>query len=317
MKLIDKVQIGTLTLKNRLVMPPMATRKSEAGRVTDELVNYYKERAGKIGLIIMEYSYVSPEGQTGKGQVSIACDEDIQGLKKITDAVHAQGTTAIFAQINHGGIAAGYEVKDQEDIHRIIHAFADAALRAKAAGFDGVEIHAAHGYLLNQFYSPLTNHRNDVYSGLTLEGRTRLTKEVIAEVRKAVGEDYPVSVRFGACDYQVGACDYQEGGSTVDDIPTAAKIYEEAGADMISITGGMNGYIIKGNTAPGWFSELSAAAKHAVSIPVLLTGGIRTRSQADRFLQDGAADLIGIGRPFLQNPQEKIDELLSDENAAL
>lgn len=304
MTIKDKIKVGTLTLENRFVMPPMATwKQSEDGSIPNALVQYYADRAGKIGLIVMEFAYVSEEGKTRPGQLSIARDADISELKKIADAVHAKSTTKIFAQINHAGAAAGYEVKGQEDIERIIKAFADAAIRAQKAGFDGVEIHAAHGYLLNQFYSPLVNHRDDCYSAASMESRTRLTVEVIQAVRKAVGKDYPLSLRFGACDYA-------EGGSKVKEVGEAARIYENAGVDMLSISGGMNGFMIKGVSTPGWFSELSWEAKKAVKIPVLLTGGITTKKVAEELLANGKADLIGVGRPLLKDPTEAISNFL-------
>lgn len=302
MKLEDRIRVNSLELSNRLVMPPMATWKLGDDGIPQELMDYYAARAGKLGLIITEFAYVSQEGMSRPGQLSLSRDEDIPEMAKLTGSIHEKGNTRVFAQINHAGAAAGYEVKGQDDIFRIIKAFADAALRAKKAGFDGVEIHAAHGYLLNQFYSPLANHRDDAYSGKTLEGRTRLSREVIEAVRTAVGNDFPISIRFGACDYQ-------EGGSTIEESGLAARIYEAAGADMISVSGGMNGFMIKGVTTPGWFSDLSANIKKNVSIPVLLTGGIVTRETVDELLTQEKADLIGIGRPILKNPAF-IDEIL-------
>ncbi len=300
----DEVKVGNLKLANRMVMPPMATwKQTDNGEIPDELVKYYADRAGSLGLIIMEFAYISEEGKTRPGQLSIAKDEDIHGLRKIVDAVHEKGNTKIFAQINHAGLASGYEVKDQQDIHRIIKAFGNAARRAKNAGFDGVEIHAAHGYLLNQFFSPLSNKRDDEYTYKTMLGRTRLTKEVIEEVRKSVGNDYPISLRFGGCDYQ-------DGGSTIDDAAQAASIYEQAGVDMISISGGMNGFMIKGVTAPGWFAEMSKAVKTVVNIPVLVTGGITKKLIGEKILNSDGADLIGVGRPLLKKYNETISEFL-------
>ncbi|MCD8014678.1 MAG: NADH:flavin oxidoreductase [Lachnospiraceae bacterium] len=302
MTLEDRINIGTLELNNRLVMPPMATWKMNGNGIPQDLIDYYAARAGRIGLIVTEFAYISPEGMTRAGQLSLSRNEDIPEMAKLAAAIHTKGRTKIFAQINHAGAAAGYEVKGSDDIQRIIKAFADAAVRVKKAGFDGVEIHAAHGYLLNQFYSPLTNHRKDAYSADTLEGRTRLSKEVVEAVRAAVGNGFPISIRFGSCDYQ-------EGGSTIEEAGIAARIYETAGADMISVTGGMNGFMVKGVSTPGWFSPLSAEVRKNVGIPVLLTGGIRTRETADELLQRGAADLIGIGRPILKS-DAYINEIL-------
>lgn len=299
----DPIKFKNLELANRLVMPPMATwKKSEDGVIPEELVEYYRERAGKMGLITLEYAYITEEGKSSTSQLSIASDSDIAELKKIVDAVHGEGTTKIIAQINHGGIASDYEVGDKDDVGRITKAFVDAALRTIEAGFDGVEIHAAHGYLLNQFYSPLANKRNDEYSAETIENRIRFAKEVVCAVRAAVGPDYFVSLRLGGCDYQ-------EGGSTVKDAVEAVSILEAAGIDMISITGGMNGYRIEGVNTPGWFSDMSEAVKKAVSIPVLVTGGITTKDVADEILSSQKADLIGVGRAILADASV-IDELL-------
>lgn len=184
----------------------------------------------------------------------------------------------------------------KEDIDRVIQCFADAAVRAKKSGFDGVEIHSAHGYLLNQFYSPLTNKRTDEYTVSTIEGRTRLHTQIIKKVREAVGTDFILALRFGACDYM-------EGGSELKDIPTASKIFEQSGIDLLDISGGHCIYTIKGKTQPGWFSELSIAAKQDVTIPVMLTGGIKTGADAEKLLEENATDLIGVGRSMMKDAE--------------
>ena len=182
----------------------------------------------------------------------------------------------------------------QDGIRQIVREFAQAACRARAAGFDGAEIHSAHAYLLNQFYSPLTNHRTDAYGG-TLENRVRFHLEVIQAVREAVGQDFILSLRLGGCDYM-------EGGSTISDAVQASKLFEEAGIDVISLSGGMCRYTRKDHKEPGYFSDMSSAVKKAVSIPVLLTGGVKTAEDAERLLEEGSADLIGVGRSLLKNP---------------
>ena len=222
----------------------------------------------------------------------------------------------ILAQISHaGGVARDIEdtpiapsaivirpnmripkEMTADDISNVIHAFTEAAVRAKKSGFDGVEIHAAHGYLLNQFYSPLTNHRTDEYTGKTIEGRTRIHTEIIKSVRKAVGNDFIVALRFGACDYM-------DGGSEIKDIPEAAHIFEQAGIDLLDISGGHCIYTIKGKTEPGWFSELSKAAKRTVKISVMLTGGVKTGNDAEKLLEEQAADLIGVGRSMMRDAE--------------
>lgn len=165
--------------------------------------------------------------------------------------------------------------------------------KAKQAGFDGVEIHSAHAYLLNQFYSPLTNHRQDGYGG-SFENRIRLHMEVIESVRETVGEDFLVSLRLGGCDYM-------DGGSSIEDSVRAAQAFERAGIDMISITGGMCRYTRPEHGEPGYFRDVAEAVKKEVTIPVLLTGGVKTAADAEQLLEENAADLIGVGREILKN----------------
>ena len=317
----DPIKVNALELRNRIVMPPMATGKAVNGMPDDALLSYYAARAEATALIIVEHEYVSPEGMAHGNQLSIAEDAVIPAYQRLTDAIHARGA-AVFAQLHHAGVRAqdsgrpaigpsGISLWDpdsaartmtMEDIARVKECFVSAALRAKEAGFDGVEIHSAHGYLLNQFYSPLTNHRTDDYSGQTLAGRTRLHAEILRSVRAAVGSDYPIAIRFGACDYM-------EGGSPKDDIPEACRIFAAAGADLLDISGGCSGFIIKGVTEPGWFAELSIPAKESVQVPVLLTGGITTAEDAEALLQSHAADLIGVGRAMLKTPDWAVKAL--------
>ena len=310
-------KINGLIIKNRLVMPPIATAKAtEQGLVTDELIAHYESFAGKgkIGLVITEHSFVSQQGKASAGMLGIASDECLPGLKKLTDMFHRYDTP-VFAQINHAGSATKPELTGEEivsaddlglpqetkvvnsappralrpeELPVIMNAFADAATRAKNAGYDGVVIHAAHAYLLNQFYSPLTNHRTDAYGG-SLQNRVRLIAEVLQAVRSRVGEAFPVSVRLGACDHM-------EGGNTIEDAVEAAKILEQAGADLLDISGGMCRYMLQGHEEAGYFGEESAAIKAAVSVPVLLTGGIKTMEEAETMLRTGKADLTGVGR---------------------
>ncbi|WP_099468068.1 NADH:flavin oxidoreductase [Konateibacter massiliensis] len=320
--LTQPITIKNVEIKNRIVMPPMATSKSEGGQVTQELVDYYDEKSkgGYIGLIITEHKYISKEGIADPGQISISKDSDIEGLKRITDVIHKNGTKVI-AQINHAGSFADLTVSGsepisasaiephaangkkgvvpkemtQEDIDRMIQCFASAAKRAKEAGYDGVEIHSAHAYLLNQFYSPLTNKRTDGYGG-SLEGRIRIHTEVIKAVREAVGEDYLIALRLGACDYT-------EGGSTLEDGVLASKAFEKAGVDLLDISGGFCRYMRPGHKEQGYFGELTEAIKREVTIPVILTGGIVDGESAESLLEQGTADFIGVGRAILKDSE--------------
>lgn len=311
------IRIRDLALENRLVLPPMATEKSgNGGTVTKELCDYYAEKTGDrmIGLVIIEHSFISQEGKASPAQLSIAGDQDIAGLAKLVEIIHGNGSR-VFAQLNHAGGAASEAVTgcrpmapsavpmpnretvpremSRGDIEKVISDFAGAAVRARSAGFDGVELHSAHGYLLNQFYSPLTNRRTDAYGG-TLDGRIRLHLEVIKAVRDAVGGDCPIALRLGACDYQ-------ESGTTKEDSVKAAKAFEQAGVDVLDISGGFCRYTNPYDKSEGYFSELSEAVRQAVSIPVILTGGIVRAQTAERLLREGKADLIGVGRAILKD----------------
>lgn len=315
------IAVNGTVLRNRLVMPPMATGKStEDGRVTDSLCAYYRERAagGCIGLIITEHSFVSPEGKAGHGQLSAARDDDIPALRQLVESIHAEDTK-VMAQISHAGGAARREVTGMRalspsglrlprdpadapasdamtegDIEKVVQDFAAAASRVRAAGYDGVEIHAAHGYLLNQFFSPLTNRRTDRYSGETLEGRVRLLVEVVRAVRASVGEAYPVALRLGACDYM-------EGGSTIADAVYAAEALENAGVDLLDISGGFCSYRHPTDKTQGYFREITEAVKRRVSVPVILTGGVVDAAAAEALLAQGSADMIGVGRALLKD----------------
>lgn len=326
------IRIGNLELKNRLVMPPMATSlASEKGEITQQICDYYNEKSagGYIGLVITEHSYVSEEGKVRKEQPSIAKDEDVAGLHRLTDTIHKNGSK-VMAQINHAGGAANPQITGSpsysasavkvpkfpevpvamtlQDIEKVIHDFAAAAVRAKEAGFDGVEIHSAHGYLLNQFFSPLTNKRTDAYGADTIENRLRLHTEIIRAVRSAVGPEYPVALRLGACDYQ-------EGGSTIEDGVQAAKLLEQTGIDLLDVSGGLCGYVRPGASEQGYFQELTEAIKKVVSIPVILTGGITEGSAAETLLENHKADLIGVGRAILKDSSWAKKTILASQQA--
>jgi 2,4-dienoyl-CoA reductase-like NADH-dependent reductase (Old Yellow Enzyme family) len=193
----------------------------------------------------------------------------------------------------------------RQEIADIIKAFQDAALRVKEAGFDGVELHSAHGYLLNQFLSPITNKRTDEYGGDILN-RIYLHIQVIKAVRTAVGKDFPILLRLGASDFMPG-------GTTIEDIKTAAQAFEEAGINILDISGGLRGWNLPELTGQGFLAPFSEAVKKVVSIPVIITGGITEVQAAEQLLAEGKADLIGVGRAILQDSHwaEKAIEILS------
>ena len=307
------IRIGQLDIPNRLVMPPMQTNKTDRGHVTVELVQYYRDRAvySRPGIIITEHSCIAESGRAAEGQLSIASDESIEEHRQLTDAIHAGGSKA-FVQLNHAGSnGIGESVSASpvtipakkltrrpreltlDEILEIEAQFAAAAVRAVQAGYDGVEIHCAHGYLLNQFYSPMTNKRRDAYGG-SLENRLRFTLETAARVREAVGPSVPIAVRLGGADYLPG-------GSKEEDAAEGAALLEAVSVDLIDLSGGMCFFFRPGHLEAGYFSSMSEKVKARVSVPVLLTGGVQRIADAEKLLSSGKADLIGVGRALLKD----------------
>lgn len=317
----DKITIKNMELSGRIIMPPIATYKcDDFGIITDDVCKYYEERAknSNISLIIIEHNYVSLQGKVNKKQMSIADDTCIEGHKKLVNSIHKNGVKVVL-QLNHAGSATSTKITGMavvapspidhpgikndgkieelsyEQIKNIINDFKLAALRAKKAGYDGIEIHSAHGYLLNQFYSPLTNKRNDNYGG-ELKNRLLIHREIIREIRSALGNDYPIFLRLGASDYM-------NDGNTISDGVEAAKLLEAEGIDLFDISGGMCRYTRNDCSNIGYFQDASKAIKKEVSSPVILTGGITTLKEVEDLLKANVSDLIGIGRELLKNPR--------------
>lgn len=315
--LLKPLETSKIKLKNRLIMPPMATSKAEEdGSINQDILDYYdeKSRGGYISLFIIEHSFITKQGKADPGQVSLAEDRLIDELKKLSDIIHKNGSKAIM-QINHAGSASDKDVTGYEpvgpsalahprlenipkeltkdEIKTIVNEFRDAALRVKKAGFDGVEIHSAHGYLLNQFFSPITNKRTDEYGGDTL-ARIKIHLEVIKAVREAVGEDFPVLIRLGASDYK-------DGGTTIEDGKIACREFQKAGIDILDISAGIFGYLIEGLTGQGFLSPLTEEIRKVVSIPVILTGGVTKAEAANELIASSKTDLVGVGRAIYRD----------------
>ena len=315
MLLDTPVTVGGMTLKNRIAMPPMATHRSPDGLIGDDICAHYRARAeAGTALIIAEHCCVAAQGRASADQISLAGENAVPGLRRLADAVHGAGAR-LFVQISHAGSQTDSRVTGMEtvsasavphprakdravpraltvpEIHELEMLFADAARRVREAGCDGVELHSAHGYLLNQFFSPLTNMRDDEYGCASVQDRLRFLLETMAAVRCAAG-DLPIAVRLGGCDYL-------EGGSSIGDAVQAARLLEAAGACLLDMSGGMCFYSRPGHAEPGWFSDLSGAVKKAVSIPVMTTGGVKTAAEAEELLRSGAGDIIGVGRAML------------------
>ena len=309
--IFSPITIKNMNLKNRIVMPPMAMYKAAfSGEITGEMMDHYVSRAeAAVGLIIMEHSFVNNQGRVNIRQAGIHSEDLLEGYLYLTERVHAVGGV-MGIQLNHGGTASRREVTGAQpagpscirhprgtdlpremrkgEIHRIITDFGKAAALAKRAGFDMVEIHGAHGYLLNQFLSPLTNKRGDEYGG-SRENRIRLLVEVVEEVREAVGKDYPVFFRLGGDDRMFG-------GLAVDDAHWVALRLVRAGIDVLDLSGGLGGYDGEGQ---GYFVYLAEAVKPVVDIPIMISGGIKDPAFADYLVESGKTDLVGVGRALL------------------
>ncbi len=321
--ILSPITIKSMFLANRVVMPPMGTNLgNDDGTVSDANLAYLKRRAkGEPGLIITEITGVHPGGIVSPNQLGAYEDRFIPGLKKLVAVVHEAGTR-IALQIHHAGresLFLGSQGKamgpsaipsivfrttpremTQEDIQEAIAAFGSAAARAKEAGFDAVEIHCAHGYLLTQFLSTLSNRRTDEYGGLTLKERSRFVLEVIEEVRRKVGPDFPISVR-------ISAEESIRGGYTADDMQTILPDMVKAGADIIHASFGTHGSPAGITQAPaeygpGFNAWLARKVKEVVDVPVIAVGRFNEPAQADEVIARGDADLAAFGRQFLADP---------------
>jgi len=316
-KLIDPINIGDLKLPNRIVMPPMATNLSSSeGKVTESLLEHYDARCEKLGLLIVECTNILPNGRLFRNQLDISSNDHISGLTMLVEKVHEHGTP-IALQLIHGGGAStknicgvqpcapsdvlipgrGVELSRAltlEDIDSVVNAFIDAAFRASQAGFDAVEIHGAHGYLLNQFLSPLTNFRVDEYGG-SLENRVRIFVEIINGIKKRLGSSFPLLCRLGVEDFLAG-------GIKLEDGVKAAMILVKHGVDIIDVSGGFGSGESQNNNVVGLYVPHAHIIKTETGIPVIGVGGIKTAVEADEIIRSGKVDLVAIGRPILNDP---------------
>lgn len=318
-KLWEPFRIGRMELKNRVVMPPMVTRyAADDGFVTERTRDYYEARArGGAGLIIVEATYVHRQGWAFPNQLGISDDKFIPGMRELVDVVHKHGAK-IGIQIHHGGREAKSAVNGLqpvapsplpgmagetpremmvEEIAETVAYFADAAVRARTAGFDGVELHGAHGYLIDQFLSPNSNKRKDEYGG-SVRNRACFLLEIIADVKEAVGDDYPVWCRMDGKEYGVE-------GITLEDAQKTARLVQEAGLAAIHVSAWGPESPVNRTTptfTPVVIEDLAEGIKKVVSIPVIAVGRI-TPEDAERLLEEGKADLIAIGKAMLADPE--------------
>lgn len=316
--------INKLQLRNRFVRS--ATWEGLAapdGACTPEVINVLAELArGGVGLIITSHTFVSPEGQATGRQLGIYDDKVAKTLEPLAAAVRKEhGRVAL--QLAHAGIFSftretgrpalavssveGFTKgpvteATKDDIARLVEAFSAAALRARDAGFDAVQVHAAHGYLLSQFLSPAFNRRADEYGG-PVENRARCLLEIISGIRKILGRDFPLLVKLNSQDYV-------ENGLTLEDSLRVGKMLAEAGVDAIELSGGT---IISGKLSPSrakidlpekeaYFREAAQAFKKEVPLPLILVGGIRSFATARTLLKNGTADFISMSRAFICEP---------------
>jgi len=324
MKLLETFKVGKRTLRNRIVMPPMETRLSTVyGDVTNEMIDYYAARAkGGAGMVIVENTFVDDaESRSSLISSGLYSDHLIRGKNLLAEAIKEEGAVAIL-QLSHGGRqcseAANYlppvapsavmcEVTGrmpveltEEKIKEIQGSFAQAARRAKQAGFDGVEIHAAHGYLISSFFSPHTNRRNDKYNG-SIQNRGRFALEILEQVRDLVGEDFIVGIRMNGSEF------YTDGkGLTEKDAPRFAEIFEPL-VDYISVSGTTYETGALWNGAAMYVPEgpmvfLADIVKKAVKVPVIAVGSLDEVS-AEQALEEDKADLIALGRALIADPE--------------
>ena len=315
--------VGNLTLPNRLVRSATAERMAnDDGRPRPQLKKLYRELTeGGAGLIITGHMYVHPSGKCHPEMTGIYSDDLVPGLAELADTIHQAGGR-VAVQINHGGMQCSEDAVEQtmapsaieadflnrppremtpDEIHVLIDAYAQAARRVKEAGFDAVQLHGAHGYLVNQFLSPAVNQRTDEWGG-DLQGRMHFLRAASRAVREQVGPEYPVLIKLGMVD---GVDD----GLTPEDGAQVVAALEEMGIDGLEISGDIGGGQVQ-NTRKGiskqedeaYFGYLAQKARPMTTLPIMLVGGMRSRRVMDSVLASGDADFISMCRPLICEP---------------
>jgi len=323
--LFEETTINGLTMRNRIVRSATWEGMCEQdGRPSEKLTSCYRDLAqGGIGLIISGYTFVRPDGKGMPGKMGIHADEFASDYKKLTSTVHNAGGKIAIQLVHAGGetnsacagrqpLAPSALKVDQypempaeltrEEISDIISAFGEGARRAKAWGFDGVQLHGAHGFLINQFLSPLTNRRADEYGG-SIENRSRFLLEVYQKVREGVGPDYPVFIKLNASDHL-------DGGLEIDDAVYAAKALVTVGIDAIEVSAGTPASGEKGPVREkilkpekeAYNLPLARRIKEAVSCPVMVVGGLRSYEIAEKIVKEDVIDYIAMARPLIREP---------------
>ena len=315
--LFEEMRIGPLRAKNRLVRAATYEKlATDDGHLTPELRTVYEElSAGGVGTIIVSYAYVTRGEQPNPRMLGIYDDSFVPEYRALVDAAHARDVRMI-SQIVYGGSATRLDPPSArilgpsavanpktgivpaeataDDLRMLVEAFAAAARRARDAGFDGVELHAAHGYLLSQFLSPHLNLRTDEYGG-AIENRARLAAEAIAAIRREVGEAFPVLVKLNSCD---GV----EGGLIEDDSLAAARLLAEAGATAIEVSGAWRNCRVRDFAGEPFFAAYARRLVREVGVPVILTGGNRSVAAMERLAREDGVAGFGLCRPLICEP---------------
>ncbi|MDR1397461.1 MAG: NAD(P)/FAD-dependent oxidoreductase [Desulfarculales bacterium] len=323
--LFQPVKIGGLQLRNRLVMAAMGTNfGAGGGYVSDLNINHYTEKARNgIGLLTVEAMYIHPSGMHRRLAMGLLSDDMLPGLKRLTASVHQQGA-AISAQLSHPGRLVSHKPQEYEiyapspvahrisgavpkemtveDIQMMVSAFGEKAARARRAGFDAVEIHGAHGYLIMQFLSPLWNKRTDGYGG-SFANRSRFALEVVEAVRREAGEDFPLVFRLSADEMIAG-------GQSLHDSLALVKLLEKSGVAALHVSAAnnetpwdMKNVIGTMYSPPGYLAGFAAAVKKEVSLPVIAVGRLGDPDLAASLVARGEADLICLGRSLYADPE--------------
>jgi 2,4-dienoyl-CoA reductase-like NADH-dependent reductase (Old Yellow Enzyme family) len=320
-KLFEETRIKGLTLPNRFIRSATWEGMAEEdGSCTRRLIDTMAQlAAGGVGLIITGHAYVSTEGQAGLRQLGVYSEDLVPGLTQMTAAVHAAGGKIVL-QLAHAGCQAHEALTGQEavgpsvlhtdngpmgremtheEIRRVVDAFGQGAVRAAKAGFDGVQIHAAHGYLLSQFLSPFFNRRNDEYGG-SLENRHRIVLEAFRDIKRRVGADFPVLLK-------INAQDFLPGGLSADDAIAVAAVLAEAGIDAIELSGGTRfsgkrTHVRTTRDDEVFYLQEAKAYKKSITAPLMLVGGIRSFEVAERLVDEGTTDYVSLSRPLIREP---------------
>jgi len=319
MKVFSEYQLKNLTMKNRMVMPPMCMYSAgEDGKATDFHLTHYETRAiGGVALIIVEATGILPEGRISNHDLGIWDEEHIKGLTEIASRIVKHGALAGI-QLAHAGRKSVVESStplapspipfDKEsksphelkvtEIHQIIGAFQMAAIRSVKAGYHFIELHAAHGYLIHEFLSPVSNHRQDEYGG-NIYNRTRLLKEVIEAVKRVIPKEMPLGIR-------VSASDYIEDGINCDEMVKIVDLVKE-NLDIVHVSsGGMKN--VPMTLYPGYQLAFAEQIKNSCHIPTIAVGLITTIEMAEEILMNNRSDLVAYGRLLLRNPYFPLQE---------